>query len=86
MKTPAQPTSLLTNISHREMLDVMADAGIFCSVDKFRRVLQWSQQRAFDAIAQADDERIKREAAMDRLVALSEEMGGYDLEPASGEN
>lgn len=57
-----EPTSLLNGITHREMINVMSDAGIFCSVDKFTRVLQWAQQRAFDAIAQADDDRIKSEA------------------------
>ncbi|MEX3933303.1 hypothetical protein AB4Y32_16120 [Paraburkholderia phymatum] len=79
MKTePKEPSSLLIAITHREMLSWMADAGVFCSVDKFTRILQEAQRRAL-----AD--QAKREEAMDQLVALSEEMGGYDLEPTNGQ-
>ncbi|MBN3757195.1 hypothetical protein G3N95_29935 [Paraburkholderia sp. Tr-20389] len=58
---PKEPSSLLENITHREMINVMSDAGIFCSVDKFRRVLQWAQQRAFESIALADQAMTKIE-------------------------
>jgi hypothetical protein len=33
-------------MSHREMVDIMADAGIFCGPDKFARILQDAQRRA----------------------------------------
>lgn len=58
-----EPTSLLEGITHREMINVMSDAGIFCSVDKFTRVLQWAQQRMYESLIMADDERIKGEVA-----------------------
>jgi hypothetical protein len=46
MRTLSEPTQLVTGMSHREMVDIMADAGVFCSVDKFARILQDAQRRA----------------------------------------
>jgi hypothetical protein len=46
MTTLPTPTQLVTGMSHREMVDIMADAGIFCGPDKFARILQDAQRRA----------------------------------------
>jgi hypothetical protein len=46
MTTLLAPTQLVTGMTHREMVDIMADAGVFCSVDKFARILQDAQRRA----------------------------------------
>jgi hypothetical protein len=46
MTTLPAPTQLVTGMSHREMVDIMAEAGVFCSVDKFARILQDAQRRA----------------------------------------
>jgi hypothetical protein len=64
-----EPTQLVTGISHKEILSLMADAGIFCSVDRFTRILMDAQRRA--VVAQA----------LDRMTANAEELGLYD-EPA----
>lgn len=51
MTTPLpEPTQLLAGITHRQMLDWMAEAGIFCSPDKFCRILQDAQRRAIAAM------------------------------------
>jgi hypothetical protein len=71
MKTLPEPTSLLCDITHREMLDWMADNGIFCSPDKMARILQEAQRRAL-----AD--QAKRDAAMDRMVADAESLNLYE--------
>jgi hypothetical protein len=39
---------------HREMLQIMLDNGIFCSHDKFTRILQDAQKRALQAQNQKD--------------------------------
>lgn len=49
MTTPTQPSQILIGITHRQMLDMMAEAGIFCGVDKFARILHDAQQRALRA-------------------------------------
>lgn len=67
MKPITEPSTLLANISHREMLDAMADNGIFCSVDKFRRVLDWAQKRALLPIAIATSDE-----ALDRYLKKQE--------------
>jgi hypothetical protein len=46
MTTLPTPTQLVTGMSHREMVDIMADAGIFCGPEKFARILQDAQRRA----------------------------------------
>ena len=46
MSTLPEPTELVTGMSHREMVDIMASNGVFCSVDKFARILQDAQRRA----------------------------------------
>jgi hypothetical protein len=48
MKTLAEPSQLIIGMSHKEMLDVMKSADIFCSVDKFCRILQDAQRRALE--------------------------------------
>jgi hypothetical protein len=70
MTTLPTPTQLVTGMSHREMVDLMADAGIFCSVDKFARILMDAQRRAIAA------------QALDRMTANAEELGLYDTEAA----
>lgn len=66
MTTLPTPTQLVTGMSHREMVDIMADAGIFCGPDKFARILQDAQRRAL------------AHTALDRMVANAEEPGLYD--------
>jgi hypothetical protein len=53
-----EPTQLVKGMSHREMLDIMAENGVFCSPDRFARILQEAQRRAL-----AD--QAKREAALE---------------------
>jgi hypothetical protein len=48
-KPLTEPSQLLIGITHRQMLDWMADAGIFRSTDKFTRILQDAQKRALQA-------------------------------------
>lgn len=57
MKTPPEPTQLLKGITHRQMLDWMAEAGIFCSPDKFARILQDAQRRAIAAQNETNKEQ-----------------------------
>jgi hypothetical protein len=61
-----EPTQLVTGMSHREMLTIMADNGIFCSHDKFCRILMDAQKRALAA------------AALERMVENAEELGLYE--------
>lgn len=58
--------TLVKGMTHREMLDIMADAGIFCSVDKFARILQ-------DAQARGRNEELERAA----IAAWSTGMDTY---------
>lgn len=44
-----EPTQLVAGMSHREIIALMADSGIFCSVDRFTRILQEAQRRAIAA-------------------------------------
>lgn len=51
MKTALkEPSQLVIGMTHRQMLDVMAEAGIFCSHDRFARILQDVQKRAIDSM------------------------------------
>jgi len=84
MKTLPEPTSLLMGITYKEVLSVMDHNDVLCSVDKFTRILSWCQQKTLEYIALAD--QAKREAALDRMVADAEELGLYDMEPASGKD
>ena len=52
-----EPTQLVTGMSHREMLSIMADNGIFCSHDKFARILQEAQRRAIAAQNEVNKEK-----------------------------
>lgn len=54
MKTLKEPTQLVIGMTHKEMLALMADAGIFCSHDRFCRILQDVQQRAIASVLSAD--------------------------------
>lgn len=49
-KSLQEPTQLVSGMSHKEMLTIMADAGIFCSHDRFARILQDAQRRALASI------------------------------------
>lgn len=40
--------TIVKGMTHREMIDIMTDAGIFCSVDKFAKVLVDVQRLAYD--------------------------------------
>jgi hypothetical protein len=40
------------------MCDLMADAGIFCSVDKFCRILQDAQRRALAHTTEKEEKEI----------------------------
>ncbi|CAB3730219.1 hypothetical protein LMG22037_05516 [Paraburkholderia phenoliruptrix] len=44
-----EPSQLVIGLTHKEMLTWMADNGIFCSTDKFTRLLQEAQRRAIAA-------------------------------------
>ena len=62
-----EPTSPLKGISHREMLEQMRENDIFCSPDRFCRLLQWVQQRALS------------HAALERMAINAAELGlDYD--------
>lgn len=53
-----EPTQLVIGMSHRTMCDLMADAGIFCSVDKFCRILQDAQRRALAHTTEKEEKEI----------------------------
>jgi hypothetical protein len=53
-----EPTQLVIGLSHRQMLDWMADSGIFCSPDKFARLLQEAQRRALAAQNEANEKEV----------------------------
>lgn len=55
MKPLPEPSELVIGMSHRAMCDLMADAGIFCSVDKFARILQDAQRRALASTAAKEE-------------------------------
>lgn len=57
MSTLSEPTQLVKGMSHREMVELMAPSGIFCSVDKFARILQDAQRRALAHSAQKEEEK-----------------------------
>jgi hypothetical protein len=60
MKELPEPSQLVIGMSHRTMCDLMAEAGIFCSVDKFARILMDAQRRA---LAQVDVKEEPKEIA-----------------------
>lgn len=62
-KEMKEPTSLLKGISHKEMLEQMRENEIFCSPDRFCRLLQWVQQRAIS------------HAALERMAVNAAELG-----------
>jgi hypothetical protein len=49
-----EPSQLVAGMSHREMVDIMQSAGIFCGTDKFARILIDAQRRAIAAQAQPE--------------------------------
>jgi len=55
MKSLPEPTQLLAGITHREMIEAMRENDIFCSPDRFCRLLQWVQNRAIAANNQAEE-------------------------------
>lgn len=56
MKELAEPTQLVIGMSHREMLDVMLNNGIFCGHDKFARILMDAQRRALANVTTKEGE------------------------------
>lgn len=56
MKSLPEPTQLVAGMSHKEMLEIMAENGVFCSHDRFARILQDAQRRAI-AAQQTDSEK-----------------------------
>jgi len=73
MTTPTSPSQILIGITHRQMLDMMAEAGIFCGTDKFARILQDAQQRALR-------EQARRHLALNAITRDAEAMGLYETE------
>ncbi|WP_065059570.1 hypothetical protein [Paraburkholderia tropica] len=69
MKPLPEPTQLVIGLTHRQMLDWMAEDGVFCSPDKYARRLQEVQRRAL----QYRDSQ----SALDRMVENAEELGMY---------
>jgi hypothetical protein len=65
-----EPSQLVIGLTHRQMLDWMAEDGVFCSPDKYARRLQEAQRRALAA------------QALERMAQNAEELGLYDTEPA----
>jgi len=65
-----ETTQLVIGVTHRQMLDWMAEDGVFCSPDKYARRLQEVQRRAIAA------------QALDRMTANAEELGLCDAEAA----
>jgi hypothetical protein len=65
-----EPTQLVIGLTHRQMLDWMAEDGVFCSPDRYARRLQEAQRRAIAA------------QALDRMTANAEELGLCDAEAA----
>lgn len=62
-----EPTQLLRGISHKTMLEKMRENDIFCSPDRFCRLLQWVQQCAIS------------DAALERMAINAAELGlDYD--------
>jgi hypothetical protein len=57
MTTLPEPSQLVAGMSHKEILSLMADAGIFCSVDKFTRILMDAQRRALAARNEVNKEK-----------------------------
>jgi hypothetical protein len=64
-----EPSQLVIGLTHRQMLDWMAEDGVFCSPDKYARRLQEVQRRAIAA------------QALYRMTENAEELFLYD-EPA----
>ncbi|CDY79449.1 hypothetical protein BGLT_02230 [Caballeronia glathei] len=71
MKSQTETTQLVIGMSHREMVDIMQSAGIFCSPDRFCRILQEAQRRAL------------AERALERMAENAEELRLDDVEPES---
>lgn len=65
-----EPTQLVIGLTHRQMLDWMAEDGVFCSPDRYARRLQEAQRRALAA------------QALERMTQNAEEIGLYDTEVA----
>jgi predicted transcriptional regulator len=63
MTTLPTPTQLVTGMSHREMVDIMASNGVFCSVDKFARILQDAQRRALAHTTTKEEKETVNEVA-----------------------
>jgi hypothetical protein len=57
MTTLPEPTQLVAGMSHREMVDIMQSNGVFCSVDKFARILMDAQRRAIAAQTEVNKEK-----------------------------
>lgn len=70
-----EPTQLVIGVTHRQMLDWMAEDGVFCSPDKYARRLQEAQRRAL-----AD--HAKRSLALDAMAANERDLGLDYMEAA----
>lgn len=68
MTALSTPSQLVIGLSHREMIDMMANAGIFCSVDKFARILQDAQRRALAHTTEKEEKDIA--AVVDSQVSI----------------
>lgn len=56
-----EPTQLVIGMDHKEMLEIMRSADIFCSHDKFARILQEAQRRAINSMVAADGPAVLEE-------------------------
>jgi hypothetical protein len=52
-----EPTQLVIGLTHRQMLDWMAEDGVFCSPDRYARRLQEAQRRAIAAQNEVNEEK-----------------------------
>jgi hypothetical protein len=66
-----EPSQLVIGLTHRQMLDWMAEDGVFCSPDRYARRLQEAQRHALAA------------QALERMTQNAEELGLND-EPKCG--
>lgn len=57
-----EPTQLVIGVTHRQMLDWMAEDGVFCSPDKYARRLQEAQRRAIAAQNEVNKEAVNEVA------------------------
>lgn len=68
----------LINIRHDEIGRVMEKVGCADRIERIMQLMHWAQMRVLESIAKTDEEQIKREAALDRMVENAEALNLYD--------